>query len=82
MPRDIKDHEGTAWNCVQAYAGLETNENKEPEIRAQNMNGTVRVVCTPSGGAQSVALQLPVAWEDEYSDEELLSQIKQNTRER
>ena len=77
MARDIKDKQGTVWNCVQAYAGLETeNESDTPTVSPPKSVGNTRVVCTPSGGAQSVTLELPANWEDEYSDDEILSKIE------
>ena len=35
----------------------------------------VHVICTPSGGAKSVRVQSPEAWEQQLSDEELLQLI-------
>jgi hypothetical protein len=34
------------------------------------------VVCTPSGGAQTVELELPAGWEEKLSDEELAGEIE------
>ncbi|MBD0259650.1 MAG: hypothetical protein ICV83_28350, partial [Cytophagales bacterium] len=44
--------------------------------------GTVIVVCTPSGQAQTVRLELPAAWLEETADEELRSAILAQRRER
>lgn len=73
--REVTDNENTTWTCVQAYgnASKETAE-KAAEI-AEDSNGHVTVVCTPSGGAQTVRLQLPKNWMDAVPDEELVKQI-------
>lgn len=76
MPREVTDSEGITWSCIQAYSGLsETSENNE----AAKVNGTedtYHVVCTPSGGAQSVRLKLQGDWENDYSDDDLLQEIQ------
>jgi hypothetical protein len=50
MAREVTDGEGTAWSCVEAYAGLSEDGKSE----AARVEGTdrFRVVCTPTGGAQ------------------------------
>ena len=79
MPREIQDREGTTWSCIQAYAGLSNNAEKQEAARVENNADLVEVVCTPSGGAQTVRLQLPSDWENKLSDEELLSEIKRQS---
>jgi hypothetical protein len=37
-----------------------------------------RVVCTPTGGAQTVELELPAGWDEKLSDEELVREIEKN----
>ena len=81
MQREVNDGEGTTWVCVQAYAGLqaqgEVNEElKEDAVRVEGEGDRVEVVCTPSGGAQTVRLRLPGGWEESYSEEELLGEIE------
>lgn len=72
--REITDQEGTSWSCVQAYSG---GNGDNTEKAAELTDGdTIPVVCTPSGGAQSVLLQLPQNWMEEMSDQELLEAIK------
>ena len=73
MPREVTDGEGVTWSCVQAYAGL--NEGGENEEAAWVEGDLFQVVCTPSGGAQTVRLELQGGWEDNLSDEELLKKI-------
>jgi hypothetical protein len=57
MPREVTDGDGTTWSCVEAYAGL----SEDGKSDAARIEGTdrYRVVCTPSGGAASVTLELP-----------------------
>jgi hypothetical protein len=76
MAREVTDGEGTAWSCVEAYAGLSENGKSE----AARVEGTdrFRVVCTPSGGAQTVELELPEGWDEKLSDEELVREIEKN----
>ena len=79
MPREIRDEE-TTWSLVQAYAGLKENSKEAPDAAAAaHVDGTkdlVYVVATPSGGAQTVRLQLKSDWESSLSDAELLEAVK------
>ena len=79
MPREINDGNGRTWSCVQAYAGLQNDSEKQEAASVEGKTGKVYVVCTPSGGAQTVRLEIATDWENSLSDQELLSQIeKQN----
>jgi hypothetical protein len=73
MPREVTDGEGTTWSCVEAYAGL-SEEGKSDAARVEGTD-RYRVVCTPSGGAQSVELELPEGWNEALSDDDLLREI-------
>ena len=74
-PREVTDDEGTTWSCVQAFAGLgDSDAAQEAAERAAEGDGTVAVVCTPRGGAQSVRVSLPTDWE-EMPEPELLAAI-------
>lgn len=73
--REVQDAENVRWTCVQAMAGGTGATAEEAEERLASGNGTVPVVCTPSGGATSVRVELPLGWEDDASDEELLAAI-------
>ena len=79
MTREVTDGDGTAWNCVQAFAGLGDGAAKARAEaladRAKDAGGRVHVVCTPSGGARSVRVELPEAWEDEVANNQLLAAI-------
>lgn len=73
--REIRDEDGTAWTCVQAFSGGEGRVAREAQAHAQRSDGAVPVVCTPGGGKQSVRLDLPAGWEDELADGELIRKI-------
>jgi hypothetical protein len=78
MPREVKDSDGVTWSCIQAFAGLGGSEEKE-KAEAARVDGTrnrYHVVCTPSGGAKSVRVELPGDWEKNLSDEDLLKAIQ------
>jgi hypothetical protein len=55
--------------------GLSGEVAEEAAERVESGEGTVPVVCTPSGGEQSVRVELPKGWEDRMSDEDLLAAI-------
>lgn len=74
MPREVTDGEGTTWSCVEAYAGL-SEDGKSDAARVEGTD-RYRVVCTPSGGATSVELELPARWDESMSDEELAKAIE------
>jgi hypothetical protein len=67
MPREVTDKDGNTWSLVEAYAGLSEDGRSE----AARVAGTdrFRVVATPTGGAQSVELELPAGWSDLADDE-------------
>ena len=48
-PREVTDADAIKWSCIEATAA---GEGK----------AAVAVVCTPSGGAQSVRLELSADW--------------------
>jgi hypothetical protein len=74
MPREVTDGEGTTWSCVEAYAGL-SEDGKSDAARVEGTD-RYRVVCTPSGGAMSVELELPGGWDQSLSDDELVKEIE------
>ena len=76
MPREVTDREGVTWVCVQAYDGLTQKGENEEAARVEGGGDRFHVVCTPSGGAQTVRLQLKGDWEDALGDEELLREIE------
>jgi hypothetical protein len=75
MPREITDEDGMTWSCIQAFAGLGNDPEK---IDAARVSGSerLRVVCTPSGGAGSVRLELAEGWEQGMPDVNLLREIQ------
>ena len=73
-PRDVTDSDGLSWACVQAYAGL--GEGAAADAAADLAGGeTVTVVCTPTGAAQTVRLDLAADWAEAVSDDALLAAI-------
>ena len=76
MPRDVTDSDGVTWSCIQAFAGLGGAEEKAEAAKVDGSRDRYHVVCTPSGGAKSVRVELPGDWEEGLSDEELLRAIK------
>lgn len=76
MPREVTDSEGITWTCIQAFAGLGKDAEKTEAARVEDAGNRFHVVCTPSGGAKSVRIELPGNWEKALSDEELLRAIQ------
>ena len=75
MTREVTDRGGTAWSCVQAFAGLGDGAARARAAQVKSADGRVHVICTPSGGARSVRVELPEAWQDEVPDDQLLAAI-------
>ena len=71
--RDVTDADGLVWACTQAYAGL--GEGAAAEAAEQIAGDTVTVVCTPTGAAQTVRLDLAPDWEAALPDDDLLAAI-------
>lgn len=63
-PREVTDAEAIKWSCIEASAAKLPDDD----------DAAVPVVCTPSGGAQSVRLGLPPGW-GELPDADLLAAI-------
>lgn len=76
MLREVTGADGINWACVEAYAGLSGDDGGEAARRAEAGDGNPTVICTPSGGAKSVRLELPAGWEESLSDEQLLREIE------
>lgn len=79
--REVKDAEGTTWTCVQAYGAGSDKKAEEVAKRTEGNRKEIPVVCTPSGGAQSVRLKLLLDWLEQLSDEELLKKIRTAAKE-
>ncbi len=75
MPREVTDADGITWTCIQAFAGLGKDAEKTEAARVDGAGNRFHVVCTPSGGAKSVRVELPGHWEKGLADEELLRAI-------
>lgn len=79
MAREVRDEEkGITWTCTEAYAGLGGSGG---EAAKADDGRRFRVVCTPSGGARSVELELPGGWEDSMEDAELVRRIRAGLEE-
>lgn len=74
--REVQDAENITWTCVQAFAGTSGEAAAEAAERVESPSGKVPVVCTPSGGKQSVRLELPRDWAEKLSDRDLLKAIE------
>ncbi|MBD3884600.1 hypothetical protein IFO70_22935 [Phormidium tenue FACHB-886] len=79
MQREIKDPNGITWTCVQAFTGLSDEGEHQNAGQVKGQEDTYWVVCTPSGGAQSVRLKLSGDWQSTYSDEALLHEIEEQS---
>ena len=75
MPREITDDNGITWSCIQAFAGLGNDPEKTDAARVSGSD-RLRVVCTPSGGAASIRLELRDGWEAGMPDGDLLQAIQ------
>ena len=73
--REVQDAEGTRWVCVQALAGVEGAAAEAATARVEGDGGPVPVVCTPSGGAETVRVELDAGWEETATDDALLAAI-------
>jgi hypothetical protein len=76
MPREVTDPDGITWTCIQAFSGLGKDPDKMEAARVDGEEDAFQVMCTPSGGAQSVRIELPGDWEQAISEEQLLDMIQ------
>lgn len=76
MERVITDPDGITWTCVQPFSGISEDAEKREAARVKGQENHYWVVCTPSGGAQSVRLALRENWEHNTSDRDLLQAIQ------
>lgn len=74
--REVTDQHNTTWTCAQAYAAMQSAATEQAVEKSETAEGNVPVVCTPSGGAQTVRLELPKDWFDNLSDEDLAQAIQ------
>lgn len=70
--REVQDKENIRWSCVEALGAVS-------EGLTSDRNGNVTVVCTPSGGAQTVRIKLASDWFESATDQQLLTQIQKNS---
>ncbi len=81
MPREVTDHDGITWSCIQAFAGLGNDPDKAAAALVKGSGHLLHVTCTPSGGARSVRLELPGGWEESVPDCEILDRIRSELTE-
>ena len=73
--REVQDDENITWTCVQPFTGGASEAAEEAAEKVES-GGKVPVVCTPSGGKQSVRLGLAKDWVEAVEDAELLAAIR------
>lgn len=73
--REVQDGDDVRWTCVQAMGGLGGAAAELAAEKLESERGTLPIVCTPSGGAQSVRVELPRDWIDSVDDDALLRAI-------
>jgi len=76
MLREITGADGITWSCIQAFAGLGNDHAKTEAARVEGSADRLHVVCTPSGGARSVRIELPEGWEGDLPDEAIEAAIR------
>jgi hypothetical protein len=76
MPREVMNPDGITWTCIQAFSGLGKDPDRMEAARVDGEADGFQVVCTPSGGAQSVRIELLGDWEQAISEELLLDMIQ------
>ena len=76
--REIRDSENVQWQCVQPLSGSAKTEQLSQEILTTK-DSQIEIVCTPSKGAMSVRIEVPIGWENELSDEQLLEKVKEKS---
>jgi hypothetical protein len=74
--REVQDDENITWTCVQPFTGGASEAAEAAAEKLESGDGKVPVVCTPSGGRQSVRMELVKDWAERMSDDELLAAIR------
>jgi hypothetical protein len=73
--KEVTDKQNTKWTCVEAYSMLQPKTAEKAAALSENEAGNVNVVCTPTGGAKTVRLELAHGWQD-MNDERLIEEIQ------
>jgi hypothetical protein len=81
MPRTVTAPDGITWTCIQTFSGLGKDPDKMEAARIDGEADAYQVVCTPSGRAQSVRIELPGNWERSISEEQLLDMIRSQSNQ-
>lgn len=74
--REIQGNDNTIWTCTQAFSGTNGDAGKKAAEKVTS-EGKVVVICTPSGGEQTIRLELPEGWEKEMSDAALMDALRE-----
>ena len=72
--RQVQDDDNLIWDCVEALSRSSPEMGDKTKVN-KNANAPVTVVCTPSGGAQTVRLTVSPDCLQKLSDEKLLEKI-------
>jgi hypothetical protein len=70
--REVQTSDGARWQCAEA---LISPADDKSSIVEKDDTSLVTVVCTPSGGAQSVRIEMQKDW-NSLSDNELAAEIE------
>ncbi len=73
--REVTDKQNVRWTCVEVYSGMQQKLSEKAAEIIENEDGKVTVVCTPTGGAQTVRLELNNNWLEQLQDEALIDAI-------
>ncbi|HYX33940.1 MAG TPA: hypothetical protein VE954_12560 [Oligoflexus sp.] len=74
--REITDRNHVIWQCTQVFSGANPKLAGRAACLAKEDDGSLSIVCTPSGGEQTVRLQLKEDWYDQMSDDDLRKAIE------
>jgi len=75
--KEIQTADGIRWQCAEAMI-KPADDKSSPS--GKDERDLVMVVCTPTGGAQSVRIELKTDWKESVPDEELARAIEQNRK--
>jgi hypothetical protein len=78
--REVRDDQDKlTWNCVQAFTAT-NGMAAEKAVELSKQHNMVEVICTPTGGAQTVRLKLHENWIDSIDDNALLQAIRKEMK--
>lgn len=74
--REVQGSDNIKWSCVQAFTGIKGKLADEAVARMEKDGKAVEIICTPSGGEQTVRLQLSPEWMSSMPDQDLVVAIE------